>query len=403
MNYFIFTIKSAFADFSRNKVRTLLTSLGILIGVLSVVLINAFGLGLRKYIKDQFDSLGTNLVVMLPGQILNKGGGFRSGSGSLGGIRFDEQDYVKLNRIKSAEYTVPVFTKSVDVSAEGGTEGSDLYATNEQIFSARNLTAEFGSVFTKEDVDKRSKVVVLGPKIAGKLYATAEQAIGRTVKIDKQSFKVIGVLVSKGGGGLGGPDFDSFAYMPYTTGFLFNSDKKFFQFIFKAKTDTDIPQLKADIATVMLKRYKADSFSVIESTEILNTVGQIFGVLNIALTAVATISLVVGGIGIMNIMYVSVTERTREIGIRRAIGAREFDILSMFISEAVLLSLLGGLLGVVLAFLITILIQKFFPAYLDAQSIIVALSVSSVIGIVFGVFPARKAARLLPIDAIRSE
>lgn len=403
MNYFIFTLKSAFADFSRNKARTLLTSLGILIGVLSVVLINAFGLGLRKYIKEEFDSLGTNLVVMLPGQILNKSGGFRTSGGSLGGVRFDEQDYIRLSRIKSTEFTVPIYSKTIEISGEGKSETSDLYATNEQIFPARNLTTQFGRVFTKEDVDKRAKVVVLGPKIAEKLFTVSEQALGRTVKVDKQSFKVIGILDSKGGGGFGGPDFDSFAYMPYTTGFLFNSDKKFFQFIFKAKNENDIPQLKADITTIMIKRYKTDSFSVIESTEILNTVGQIFGVLNIALTAVATISLIVGGIGIMNIMYVSVTERTREIGIRRAIGAREFDILSMFISEAVLLSLLGGLLGVLMAFGITLIIQKFFPAYIDVQSIIVALSVSSVIGIVFGVFPARKAARLLPIEAIRSE
>lgn len=403
MNYFIFTFKSALADFARNKVRTLLTSLGILIGVLSVVLITAFGLGLRKYIKDQFDSLGTNLVVLLPGQIFNSSGGLRSGSSSLGSVRFDENDYIKLSRIRSAQYVVPTYTKTIEISGEGKAEESDLYTANEQIFPARNLTAQFGRVFTKEDVEKRSKVVVLGPKIAEKIFSSKEQALDRTVKIDKQSFRVIGILEGKGGGGFGGPDFDSFAYMPYTTGFLFNSDKKFFQFIFKAKSDNDVAQLKADITNTLLKRYKADSFSVIEQTEILNTVSQIFGVLNIALTAVATISLVVGGIGIMNIMYVSVTERTREIGIRRAIGARESDILSMFILEAVLLSLLGGALGVALAFIITQLVQSIFPAYVDLQSIGLALGVSSIIGVVFGVFPARKAAQLSPIDAIRFE
>ena len=202
---------------------------------------------------------------------------------------------------------------------------------------------------------------------------------------------------------MGGPDFDTFSYVPYKAAYTFNPDKKFFAFYIKARNEEVIEQTKQNIKDTLLKRYKEDDFSVLEQTEILDAVSSIFAMLNIVLVAIATISLVVGGIGIMNIMYVTVTERTGEIGIRRAIGARKKDILSQFILESVILSLLGGLLGLLVSFLIVLLIHNFFPAYIDLQSILIAIGVSSAIGIVFGVFPAKKAADLSPIDAIRYE
>lgn len=401
MSYFIFILKSAFFDFSRNKGRTFLTSLGILIGVLAVVLLVAFGLGLRKYIQQQFESLGTNLFRVVPGQIL-QGGGFRAGPGSLGIIRFDERDMTSLKRIKDAEAVVPIFSKTVTVTGIGNNEIGDLYAATADIFIALNLQIKHGREYTKEDVDKRLKVVVLGPKIAAKIFGDEASAVERSVKIEGQSFRVIGIVEPKGGG-FGGPDLDSFVYMPYKTGFIFNPEKKFLAFMVKAKDGVDLETVREEIKERLLRRYKEDDFSVIEQSELLSAISSIFSVINTILVAIAAISLLVGGIGIMNIMYVTVTERIKEIGIRRAIGARKMDILAQFLVESVILSLVGGICGLLLSMIIIFFIQKAFPAYIDLWSVLLALGVSSFIGIVFGVFPAKKAADLSPIDAIRYE
>lgn len=402
MDYFIFILKTAFFDFSRNKGRTILTSLGILIGVLSVILLIAAGLGLRKYIQQQFESLAPNLLRVVPGQIL-QGGSFRGGAGSFGGIRFDDKDVTKLKRLRSVEYVIPAFTKSIKVQVGKNSELTDLYSSSADIFSALNIEAEYGQIFKKEDVDKRAKIVVLGPKIAEKLFGSPDLAVGQSVKAEGQNFKVIGVTKSKGGGGFGGPDFDSFVYIPYKTGYIFDPEKKFVAIIAKVKDGESLDEAKGDIEEVMKRRYDEDEFSVIKQTDLLNAINSIFGVINIVLVAIAAISLVVGGIGIMNIMYVTVTERIKEIGIRRALGARKNDILYQFLVEAVILSLFGGVLAVILAFVIVFFVQKIFPAYIDFATILIALGVSSIIGIVFGVFPAKKAADLTPIDAIRYE
>lgn len=401
MSYLLFIFKSAFFDFSRNKGRSMLTSLGILIGVLSVVLLMAFGLGLKRYIQNQFEDLGTNLLRVLPGKVIQNGS-FRGGQSGFG-VRFDERDVLNLRRIKDADYVLPVYTKSITSSAAGNNYFSDLYASTSDIFLALNLSAEHGELFEKTAVDKRSKVVVIGPKIADELFGASKAALGQKIKIEGQSFKVIGVLKAKGGGGFGGPDLDSFVYMPYKTAYIFNTEKKFPVLIVRAKSDLVLKSVKTEVTDVLLRRYKEDDFSVVEQTEILNAIGSIFGIMNLVLVAIAAISLVVGGIGIMNIMYVTVTERIKEIGIRRAIGARKGDILYQFLVQSVLLSLFGGALGLALAFIIVFFIQSLFPAYIDLQTVVLALGVSSIIGVAFGVFPAKKAADLSPIDAIRYE
>lgn len=401
ITYLKFILKSAIEDFRRNKIRTILTSLGILIGVASVVLLIAFGLGLKKYIKNQFESLGTNLLIIFPGKVL-QGGNFRGGTG-LGGTKFDEKDWNDLKKLKEASYVVPIFTKTVTASAEGNSEIGDIYATTEDIFPIRNLEAEFGKLYERNDLTKRSKVAVIGPKIAEKLYGDKQNAINKIVKIENQGFKIIGILKSKGGGGFGGPDFDSFIYLPYKSALSFNPNKKFIAFYLKSETENEIPQLKENIKNTLLRTYDEDDFSIVEQTEILNAVSSIFSILNTILIAIAAISLLVGGIGIMNIMYVSVIERTREIGIRRALGAMSKDILFQFITEAVILSVLGGLLGLGISYLTVFAIQRFFPAYINLTSVIIALGVSSAIGIIFGVFPAKRASDLSPIEAIRYE
>lgn len=402
MHYFIFIIKSALEDFRRNKVRTFLTSLGILIGVSSFVLLISFGLGLKKYIEDQFESLGTNLVIVLPGGVF-RNGQFRQGGPPVAGSQFEQRDLLSLKRMKYVQYAVPVFTKSVRVEGPADSDYSDILASSADFFPTRNLTAEIGTVFERTDVEKRNKVVVLGPKIAKKVFGNAESSIGKMVKISGQVFRVIGVLASKGGGGFGGPDLDSYLYIPYTSAVSFNPDKKFMAFYLKAVSKDSISDLKLEAMNILSKRFKNDEFSLAEQTEILSAISSIFAMINTVLVSIAAISLVVGGIGIMNIMYVSVIERVREIGIRRAIGARKRDILFQFLTEAVALSLLGGVMGLGLSYLIVLLIQRYFPAYINLTSILISLGVSSAIGITFGVFPAKKAADLSPIEAIRYE
>lgn len=402
MNYFFFIFKSALEDFKRNRIRTVLTSLGILIGVASVVLLIAFGLGLKAYIKNQFESLGTNLIIAMPGKLLSSSGGFSRGGG-IGGINFDEKDVLLIRKIKNTLYVVPEFMKIVTVTGYGKSEIGTLDATTADIFPISNLELDTGAYFEKGDVDKKSKKAVIGPKLAQKIFGSNDDALGQIVKIQKQGYKIVGILKSKGGGGLGGPDFDSYIYVPYKSISAFNVNQTFQSISVKAIEENVIPQIKEEMKTTLLKNYKEDEFSIIEMTQILNAVTSIFALINSILIAIGAISLLVGGIGIMNIMYVSVIERIREIGIRRAMGARSHDILIQFLSEAVLLSLLGGFLGITFSFFIVLVIQNFFPAYIDLTSVVIALGVSSSIGILFGVFPAKKASDLSPIEAIRYE
>lgn len=402
MNYILFILKSAAFDFSRNKLRTALTSLGILIGVSSVVLLLAFGLGLRIYIGEQFESLGSNLVYVMPGTFGGSGGiGFRPGA--FGSVRFDEKDLSQLKKIKETRAVVGAFARTSDVSAGGETQTVDVFAATPEIFPVRNFELAFGRFYDDADIDKRAKVAVLGPKIAQELFGEEQEAIGKSIKIEGQGYAVVGTLVSKGGGGFGAPDFDSFVYVPFTSAAQFNPNKEFIAFYLQADSEESIATVREKAQETLEKRYKDDKFSVVEQTEIISTVTSIFQVLNSILVAIGAISLIVGGVGIMNIMYVTVTERIKEIGVRRAIGATSKDILLQFLTEAIILSLLGGALGLLFAFVVVFFVQQVFPATISLLSVGIALIVSSAIGIVFGVFPAKKAADLSPIDAIRYE
>lgn len=397
MNYLIFILKSAIFDFSRNKLRTFLTSLGILIGVMSVILLIALGLGFRKYIENQFKSLGTDFLYVIPGG---------STSGRDSNVRFDERDVQRLSRIDGVEAVLPLAQSSGTVVYGGKEEkGFSLVSTSDQYLPARNITIEYGKAFTKQDLDKRAKVAVIGTTVAEKVFGRPELAVGQTVTVQRQRLKVVGVMKKIGGGGLGGPPFDSFIFIPYKTGFAFaNPDRTFQAINIKVENGDRLVEVRRNVRTELQKRYDKEAVDVLEQTDILNTINSIFGALNTVLVAIAAISLVVGGIGIMNIMYVTVSERIKEIGIRRALGARKIDILSQFLLESTILSLFGGFLGLGLAYVIVLLIERFFfPAYIDIPSVVIALGVSSAIGIIFGVFPAKKAADLSPMEAIRYE
>ena len=339
-------IRSALADFKRSKIRTFLTSLGITIGVLSVVMLIALGIGLRNYITQQFESLGSNILFVMPGQSFGGEGGIAgSFRGVVGGIQFDEKDVNNLRRVGKLDYVVPIFYKATLVKTERESEFGYIFGTNEDVFGVLNLKPEEGNIFTKADVQKGTKDVVLGGTIAEKLFGSAGDAIGQTVRLEDQRFKVMGVLKNKGD-----PEMDAAVYISYKTTYgSLNPDKTFFMIYLGVASEQDVADAKKEAEDMLLKRYKEDQFSISEQAQILSMVNTIFAVLNSVLVAIGSISLLVGGIGIMNIMYATVTERTKEIGIRRAVGATDHDILRQFLTESVLLSLFGGIVGLLIS------------------------------------------------------
>lgn len=396
---FLDLIDAAYSDFMRNKVRTVLTSLGIMIGVLSVVMLIALGLGLRNYISQQFENLGTNLLIVFAGGGFSEGGAQSFGPGLFTGERFDERDVASLKRISEINYVVPVYLKTSPAEYNGGKEAGYIFGTTEEMFSLMNLDAKYGSILSKSDVQGASKNVVIGEVLAEKLFTKAEDAEGKIIRLENQRFKVIGVVAKRGDN-----EMDNAIFMSYKTTFGgINPNKEFFTIYLGVTDKKDIALAKQKAEETLGKKYDEDAFSISEQAEILSTVNQIFGVINGVLVAIGSISLLVGGIGIMNIMYASVTERTKEVGIRRAIGATQKDILLQFLAESVLLSVFGGVMGLILASIIVLIIRVFFPATINLLSVVITLVVSSSIGIFFGVFPARRAAKLPPIEAIRYE
>jgi len=399
MSYFLFILKSALEDFSKNKMRTFLTSLGILIGVSSVILLLSLGLGLKKYISNQFDSLGANLLIIMPGDKNS----ISSGGGIVGGIKFDDKDVKKVQKVPGVKVVAPVFAKTgTKIKATGKTEAVGLIGSSENIAQVLNLELELGRLIEKKDIEKRARVGMMSTTLAKKLFPTPEDALGKNVTIESQSFKIVGIIKAKGGG-MGGNDMDARFYTPYSAIYFLNPDKTFFEMMLKGENKDVMSEVKTGIETALLKRYDKDQFSVVDQSEIMGAISSIFNILNTVLVAIAAISLIVGGVGIMNIMYVTVVERIKEVGIRRALGATQKDILYQFMMEAVILSSIGGLAGLILSTIVVFLVQPFFPAYIDGNSVILSLGVSSIIGIVFGVFPAKKAAALSPIEAIRYE
>jgi len=401
-NSFSIAIRAIFL----NKTRAFLTMLGVIIGVGSVVLLTSIGTGLQLYVKDQFVALGTNVLFVVPGNPFGENGSFGN----------QEQTFLESTQAKlKIRYLDKILRDNRDVLKDGVATGvglaeakyknksikATLYGVGANYETVRHTKAEKGIWFTETDNAKSKRVVMLGAGIAEELFGQVDP-IGKKIKLDGKSYQVSGVI-EKTGGGFGGPSFDNYIYPPINTLFNDFDTELVDSFIIETKDESMIEEAKKKIETTLLKELDEDEFSVFDQTQLLDTIQSILGVLTAGLGGIAAISLVVGGIGIMNIMLVSVSERTREIGLRKALGATPNLIMLQFLIEAALLSIFGGLIGLIIAYLGSLAIQAYFPARVTMGAVVLAFSVSSIVGLIFGVAPARRAARLSPIEALRYE
>src|SRR3989344_853674 len=383
-----------------NKIRSMLTMLGIIIGVASVILLVSIGTGLQAFVTSQFASLGSNKVFVLPGKVdLKRVGGRPTTPVS----KFELDDVNDIIRSSDVITDVtPVLTQTGTVIYQGEIVSSEVFGVWENYFKMGNFSVEKGSSITQSDVERTRKVIVLGSKPAKDLFGDTDP-VGKTVTLGEIRYQVKGVLVSKGGGGALGADIDERVVIPFTTALRqFNQDRPFMLLVEAVDQDA-VVEAAGDIRRVLLRRLKADDFTVLEQKELLSTITQFLSVITVALGGIAAISLLVGGIGIMNIMLVSVTERTREIGLRKAVGATGRDILLQFLIESVIVSLVGGIIGILLGGAGSLALRSFVQTEVTLWSVLLASGFSALIGIIFGVAPAIRAARLDPIEALRYE
>lgn len=395
----------AFKAILVNKVRSFLTMLGVIIGVGSVVLLTSIGTGLQAYITDQFADLGGNVIFVSPGNPFGEGGGFAGEGAFIDATKplLKRQQLNQILRNNRGLITEGVITAlgTGEARYRDTTTRITLYGVTASYEQVMRTKAEKGQWFTDAQESSGDRVVMLGPKVAEELFGQVDP-VGKRLRIDSRTYTVSGVLEEKGGG-FGGPGFDNYIYLPLNTLFDDFNTELVDSFILEAVSQERVPEAKAGVERTMSQFLEDKEFSVYDQSQLLDTINNILGVLTIGLGGIAAISLVVGGIGIMNIMLVSVTERTREIGLRKALGATPNIILLQFLIEAALLSIFGGLIGLTLAYLGSLAIQPFFPARVTMDAIMLAFGVSTAVGLIFGAAPARRAAKLSPIEALRYE
>jgi putative ABC transport system permease protein len=397
---------SAFRALQRNKMRSFLTMLGIIIGVGAVIAMLAIGQGAEYSVKQQIASLGTNVLMVYPGA--QQQAGVRTAAGSA--TTLTEDDALAIGReCPAVQYISPGSAAGGQVIAGNLNWSTGIQGVGTDYLEIRQWPIEYGEFFTDQDVKAAAKVCILGRTVADNLFPETSP-VDQTVRIRSVPFKVVGVLTKKGQNAMG-QDQDDVILAPYTTVIRRLSHWPNLRFILVSATSLkDISVAQTQISELLRMRHKIqpydpDDFTIRNQTDLAATATATTDILTILLASIASVSLLVGGIGIMNIMLVSVTERTREIGIRMSIGARSRDILTQFLIEALVLSLLGGITGIILGVIGSSIISSIakWPTIVTAFSIILSFGFSIAIGIFFGFYPARKAAMLNPIDALRYE
>ncbi len=410
-------LRVALRALSANKLRSILTMLGIIIGVGAVITLLSVGRGVERYVTSQFQSIGSNLLFVVPGQLSNSGppraaGGITSSTLTMS----DVQALRDPARTPDVIAVAPEVTRFTTVTAGKREAFPQVGGVEPAYATVRNWKIAAGRFISPEDVIGHSRVAVIGQSVVDKLFPDNQAVANQTIKINDIPFRVIGVLEKRGGSGFG--DEDNQIFVPITTAQtrLFpnrttSGDYRVSVVYAQAVSEDKMDDAANQIAQVLRETHNItysndDDFTVISQADLISIFGQITGVLTLFLGAIAGISLLVGGIGIMNIMLVSVTERTREIGIRKAVGAKRRDVLIQFLLEAVVLSLIGGFVGIALGALGAFAVSKLqsdFQTYVTLDSILLATGFSAAVGLFFGIYPATRAARLNPIDALRYE
>jgi putative ABC transport system permease protein len=401
-------MRTALRALVRNKVRSFLTALGIIVGIAAVIAVVSVGQGATVQVRAQISSMGDNLVIVFPGS--SRTGGFHGGAGSQQTLTV--ADGVAIAReCANVKAVCPLVRSSAQLVFRENNWGSMIQGVSPNYPDVRSWMLDKGDFFTDTDVRSGARVCVLGATVAEQLLA-GEEPVGANIRIRNMPFRVIGVLSRKGTAAWG-QDQDDTVIIPWTTVRRVLQNSPFdnvSQLLVSATSMEAMTQARSEIALILRQRHRLaadadDDFTVTDMTEVTQMITQVSRLMTILLTVIASISLIVGGIGIMNIMLVSVTERTREIGLRMAVGARRRDILFQFLAEAIVLSGVGGIIGVVLGILAAQAIGQanHWPVLVSAGSIAVSLTFSAGVGVFFGFYPAWMAGRLNPIESLRHE
>jgi len=400
-------ITSALEALNTNRLRTGLATLGIIIGIGAVIALISLGQSGQKSVEAQIESLGSNLLTVLPGA--QSSDGLRGAAGGATSLTYEDAQALVVARLTTIVNISPELSRRTQVSAGRNNTNTQILGVIPTYIEVRKINLTSGNFISQQDVNSLSKVVVLGPQVVVDLFGEGVNPVGQTVRLGKLAFRVIGVTESKGGSGF--MNQDDIAFVPLTT-----AQKQLFgvDYVSSISIETRnkevMTEAQNEVGYFLLNRHKLNDpsqadFSIMSQADILGAASQITSTFTLLLSGIAAISLLVGGIGIMNIMLVTVTERTREIGLRKALGAKKKTIITQFLFEAVILTFAGGILGMLLgiglSFLVSSLIKM--PFALSPTAVILAISVSGGIGILFGWYPARRAANLSPIEALRYE
>lgn len=419
MNAILENIRVALNGLMLNKLRTALTTLGISIGVAAVIVLVSLGQAVQDFVAEQFLGIGSNLAFVLPSSQGGSGGIPASGRNSLRFSSLTERDWQALAdplSVPDAKYAVPLLRLNRDVTYNGTKTRARIHGTNPDFFPARTRNVVLGRSFDAEEMTTQARVAVIGLTNVKALFPADISPVGETIRIDQVAFKVIGVFERYGGTSFN--DEDDVVAIPLTTAQTRlqsqrapNGSRLLSVIYLSAQDETSMDSMVQQATEALRKTHdikfrQEDNFQILTQKDLLESFGQITGLLTIFLGIIAGISLLVGGIGIMNIMLVTVTERTREIGLRKAVGARSGDILFQFVIEATVLALVGGAVGLLVATIGTLIIKLVVPT-LDAavrpESVLLATGISTAIGVFFGMYPASRAAALNPIEALRYE
>jgi putative ABC transport system permease protein len=404
-------LEETYTALSANKVRSSLTILGIVIGIASVIALVAIGNGASNSISSSIEALGSNLLLISPGVARTQGFGVSAGRGTAKTLTDGDADAI-LTQVSNVAAVAEEVSGRYQVTAKGTNTNTTIDGVTSSYPTIRNVQIDQGTFISDTDNSSLNKVAVIGPTVLTDLFGTdavASDAIGQTIVIKNLEFTIIGVTVAKGGSGFSNQD--DMIYIPAQSAERYLAGNSYLTTIDVEATDSkSMTQVQNDITSLLLTRHNISDptladFSVLNQNDVISSASSITNTLTSLLAAVAGISLIVGGIGIMNMMLTTVTERTREIGLRKAIGAKRNDISKQFLIEATVLTVIGGIMGITLGWAIAFIVNVtgLVSASVSLSSVVLAFGVSAIIGIVFGYYPARRASRLNPIEALRYE